>query len=78
MKSGLEGLSPEGEATYRRRLETDFFGTHSAGIVAITSEEAKAFGVLYEEPADVRDAAFERLLKGRRSRANSTASRGST
>ena len=60
---GSLDLSPEGEAAYRLLAKTDFFGTHYAGIAAITSEEAKAFAVLYEEPAEVRDDAFGRLFE---------------
>ena len=60
---GSLDLSPEGEAAYRLLAKTDFFGTQYASYVGITSEEAKAFAVLYEEPAEVRDEAFERLLE---------------
>ena len=56
-------LSPEGEAAYRLLMKTDFFGSRYASYTGITSEEAKAFSVLYKEAMAVRDEAFERLLR---------------
>ena len=57
-----DALSAEGEVAYRLLLKTDFFGPRYAGYIGITSEEAKAFGVLYHEPAAVRDEVFRLLL----------------
>ena len=57
-----DGLGAEGEAAYRLLAETYSFGSLVAGFGS-TPAEVSAFAVLYGEPEETRDGAFEHLLQ---------------